>query len=398
MPHSSRSARASIAARTMRAGFQFQVHAKDGNARVGTLLTPHSSVETPTFMPVGTVGTVKGLSMEEVALTGAGIVLANTYHLWLRPGAEIVRTLGGLHTFTRWPRSMLTDSGGFQVFSLAKLRTIDDDGVTFRSHLDGTMLRLTPEESMRLQAVLGADIAMAFYECPPGDADRGVIANAMKRTTAWASRCIDSPRPEAQALFGIIQGGIHTDLRREHMQQITELPFDGYALGGLSVGEPWQEMHRVLDEVAHEMPEHKPRYLMGVGTPRDLIAGSLAGIDMFDCVLPTRNARNGQALTWNGRVNVKQLRNREDTGPLDPDCDGPCCTTGYSRGYLRHLFNCGEILFARVLTQHNLYFFGRLMSELRKAIREKRAHSWAEATLARMRENDEVATADNGDD
>ncbi len=349
-------------------------------------------------MPVGTVGTVKGLSMEEVATTGAGIVLANTYHLWLRPGAEIVRTLGGLHKFTRWPRAMLTDSGGFQVFSLAKLRTIDDDGVTFRSHIDGTMLRLTPEESMRIQAVLGADIAMAFDECPPGDADRAVIASAMKRTTAWAKRCIDAPRPDGQALFGIIQGGVHADLRREHLQQITALPFDGFALGGLSVGEPWPQMHEILQQVAHEMPAHKPRYLMGVGTPRDLIAGSLAGIDMFDCVLPTRNARNGQALTWNGRVNIKQARNREDNSPLDPECDGPCCTTGYTRGYLRHLFLCGEILFARVLTQHNLYFFGRLMSELRQAIRDNRAQSWADKTLTRMRENDEVGEDNHTDE
>jgi queuine tRNA-ribosyltransferase len=378
----------------MRTGYSFQVRAQDGHARVGELTTPRATVETPTFMPVGTLGSVKGLSMEEVALTGAGVVLANTYHLWLRPGPEVVRSLGGLHTFTRWPRAMLTDSGGFQVFSLAKLRTIDDDGVTFRSHIDGTMLRLTPEESMRIQSMLGADIAMAFDECPPGDADRAGVERAMARTTAWARRCLDAPRDEGQALFGIVQGGIFSDLRLAHMESLCAMPFDGFALGGLSVGEPWQEMHRVLDEVAHKLPAQRPRYLMGVGTPRDLIAGSLAGIDMFDCVLPTRNARNGQALTWSGRVNVKQLRNREDSGPLDPECDGPCCTSGYSRGYLRHLFMSQEILFARVLTQHNLYFFGRLMARLRQAIREGNARSWADSTLERMREHDEVGPAD----
>ncbi|MBL8681789.1 MAG: tRNA guanosine(34) transglycosylase Tgt [Myxococcales bacterium] len=380
----------------MTTGFSFRVLAKDANARVAELTTPNAVVETPTFMPVGTVGTVKGLTMEEVALTGAGIVLANTYHLWLRPTPEVVRSLGGLHSFTRWPKAMLTDSGGFQVFSLASLRTIDDDGVTFRSHLDGTMLRLTPEESIRIQALLGADIAMAFDECPPGDADRATVERAMKRTTAWAKRCLDAPRGESQALFGIVQGGVHSDLRIAHMDELRELSFDGFALGGLSVGEPWQEMHRVLDDVAHRMPEDKPRYLMGVGTPRDLIAGSLAGIDMFDCVLPTRNARNGQALTWNGRVNIKQLRNREDRGPLDPECDGPCCTSGYSRGYLRHLFLAQEILCARVLTLHNLYFFGRLMTRLRRAIREGNARSWADSVLDRMRENDEVGPADDG--
>ncbi|MDP3274632.1 MAG: tRNA guanosine(34) transglycosylase Tgt [Deltaproteobacteria bacterium] len=370
------------------------MHARDAHARVATLTTPNGSVETPTFMPVGTVGTVKGLSMEEVAVTGAGVVLANTYHLWLRPGPEVVRNLGGLHKFTRWPGIMLTDSGGFQVFSLAKLRTIDDEGVTFRSHLDGTMLRLTPEESMRIQSLLGADIAMAFDECPPGDAARPEVERAMARTTAWAARCLAAPRDPNQALFGIVQGGVHTDLRLQHLETLREMPFDGFALGGLSVGEPWQEMHRVLDAVAHKMPENVPRYLMGVGTPRDLIAGSLAGIDMFDCVLPTRNARNGQALTWNGRANMKQLRNRDDKGPIDPECDGPCCTSGYSRGYLRHLFMAGEMLFGRVVTQHNLYFFGRLMARLRQAIRDGNARSWADSVLDRMNENDEVGPAD----
>lgn len=374
----------------------FTVLARDGHARVARLVTPHATLETPTFMPVGTLGSVKSLSAEEVAATGAQICLANTYHLWLRPGAEVVRELGGLHAFTRWPRAMLTDSGGFQVFSLAHRRTIDEEGVTFRSHLDGSLRRLTPEESIRVQALLGADIAMAFDECPPGNADRATVERAMARTTRWAARCLATTRAPGQALFGIVQGGVHTDLRLAHLEQIAAMGFDGIALGGLSVGEPFAEMHRVLDEVAHRMPEDRPRYLMGVGTPRDLIIGSLAGIDMFDCVLPTRNARNGQALTWHGRVNIKQLRNRLDRGPIDPECDGPCCTTGYSRGYLRHLFMAGEILALRVLTLHNLHFFGTLMARLREAIQRGDAHAWGRRVLDQMRAGDEVGPPDHG--
>jgi queuine tRNA-ribosyltransferase len=377
-------------------GFALDVLARDGHARVTRFTTPHAVVETPAFMPVGTLGSVKTLTMEEVAQTGAQIVLANTYHLWLRPSADVVRELGGLHKFTRWPRAMLTDSGGFQVFSLAGLRQIDDDGVTFRSHLDGSMARLTPEESIRVQALLGADIAMAFDECPAGQSDRATIERAMKRTTAWAARCLTVPRADGQALFGIVQGGTHVDLRLAHLADIAAMDFDGIALGGFSVGEPIPEMHRALGEVAHKLPEDRPRYLMGVGTPRDLIMGSLAGIDVFDCVLPSRNARNGQALTWRGRVNIKQARNRLDNGPIDPECDGPCCTSGYSRGYLRHLYIAGEILAARVLTLHNLYFFGALMQRLRQAIREGNARAWGLATLERMYVHDEVGPADKG--
>ncbi|MBP6835204.1 MAG: tRNA guanosine(34) transglycosylase Tgt, partial [Deltaproteobacteria bacterium] len=262
-------------------GFSFDILARDGHARVALLQTPHGPVETPTFMPVGTIGTVKALTMEEIGATDAGIVLGNTYHLWLRPGAEVVHALGGLHGFSRWPRAMLTDSGGFQVFSLAKLRTMDDDGVTFRSHIDGALKRLTPEESVRVQSLLGSDIAMVLDECPPGDADRDAIQRAMARTTKWARRCLDAPRGSRQALFGIVQGGIHEDLRLRHLEEIAAMPFDGIALGGLSVGEPVPDMHRVLGAVAHQMPEDRPRYLMGVGTPRDLLVGALAGIDMF---------------------------------------------------------------------------------------------------------------------
>jgi queuine tRNA-ribosyltransferase len=377
-------------------GFSLRVLARDGHARVTRLETPHTALETPAFMPVGTLGSVKGLSAEEVASTGAEIVLANTYHLWIRPGAETVSALGGLHRFTRWPRAMLTDSGGFQVFSLAKLRSIDDDGATFRSHLDGALVRLTPEESIRVQALLGADIAMAFDECPPGAADRATIERAVARTTAWAKRCLRVTRADGQALFGIVQGGTHVDLRLVHLDEIAALPFDGIALGGFSVGEPVTEMHRTLDEVAHRLPDERPRYLMGVGTPRDLLAGALAGVDLFDCVLPTRNARNGQALTWRGRVNIKQLRNRLDNDPLDAECDGACCTSGYSRGYLRHLFMVGEMLAARVLTQHNLHFFATLMKRLRDAIRAGDARLWSTDVLERMRALDQVGPPDNG--
>ncbi len=373
-------------------GFSLRVTARDGKARTTTYVTPHGTVDTPAFMPVGTQGSVKSLSAEEVSATGARVILGNTYHLWLRPGAETVRTLGGLHAFTRWQGPMLTDSGGFQVFSLASRRVITDEGVTFRSHLDGSLRHLTPEESVRVQSLLGSDIAMVLDECPPGTAERPAVERAMVRTTAWAKRCLAAPRTPGQSLYGIVQGGVHLDLRMSHLADIAALPFDGIALGGLSVGEPTEDMHRILDEVASRMPEDRPRYLMGVGTPRDLLAGSLAGIDLFDCVLPTRNARNGQALTWHGRVNIKQARHKLDPGPLDPRCSGACCTTGYSRGYLRHLFIAGEILAARVITQHNLHFIAGLMAGMRAAIGEGRAGQYARETLDAMRDGDEVAS------
>jgi queuine tRNA-ribosyltransferase len=379
-------------------GFSFQVEARDGDARTATLVTPHGTIETPTFMPVGTQGSVKGVTAEEVASTGAGVVLGNTYHLWLRPGADVVQALGGLHRFSRWPRAMLTDSGGFQVFSLAKLREIDDDGVTFRSHLDGSKRRLTPEESLRVQAQLGADIAMAFDECPPGNADRDAIGRAMRRTTAWAKRCLATPRGEQQALFGIVQGGVHEDLRHAHLTEIAEMPFDGIALGGLSVGEATEDMHRTLAAIAPTMPDARPRYLMGVGAPRDLLVGSLSGIDMFDCVLPTRNARNGQCLTWHGRVNIKQARNRLATGPIDPRCTGICCNGGggvYSRAYLRHLYMAGEIVALRLMSLHNLHFLGELMRAMRAAIRAGEAQRFVRDTLAAMREGDELGPVDS---
>ncbi|HEY8077698.1 MAG TPA: tRNA guanosine(34) transglycosylase Tgt, partial [Labilithrix sp.] len=308
-------------------GFSFRVSAQEGHARTGVLETPHGEVATPTFMPVGTQGCVKALVPSEVAETGAQVVLGNTYHLMLRPGAELVAKLGGLHAFTKWPRAMLTDSGGFQAFSLAagkdSLVKLDEEGVTFRSHLDGSKHRLTPEEAVRIQGLLGADIQMQLDVCPPGESPRAVVEDAVRMTTRWAKRALAASRPEKQALFGIVQGACFSDLRLAHAEELAAMPFDGLALGGFSVGEPIEKMHETLHEVAHKVDPERPRYLMGVGTPRDLILGIDAGIDMFDCVLPTRNARNGQALTRFGRVVIKQAQYREDDSPIDPDCSCP---------------------------------------------------------------------------
>ena len=371
------------------AGFSFRVAAVDGAARSARFTTPRATVETPAFMPVGTQATVKALTPDEVASTGARIILANTYHLWLRPGAESIASHGGVVGFMKWPHALLTDSGGYQVFSLAKHRTIDDDGITFRSHLDGTMHRLTPEEAMRVQALLGSDVAMVLDECPAGGAPRDVIEAAMRRTTAWAERCLSTEPAEGQARFGIVQGGTELDLRMGHLQTIAALDFDGVALGGFSVGEPPARMHELLGEIAPAMPADRPRYLMGVGTPTDLLRALSAGIDLFDCVLPTRNARNGQALTWGGRVNLRQARHRDDDGPLDSRCDCSVCAT-YSRAYLRHLVKADEMLGPRLLSLHNLHFYGALMREAREMIRLGRLDSWVGATLDNMHEQDEV--------
>ena len=309
-------------------------------------------------MPVGTQASVKALTPDDVASTGARIILANTYHLWLRPGAESVASHGGVVGFMKWPYALLTDSGGYQVFSLAKHRTIDDDGITFRSHLDGTMHRLTPEEAMRVQALLGSDIAMVLDECPAGAAPRDVVQRAMARTTDWAERCLRTEPAAGQARFGIVQGGTELDLRMSHLQTIAALDVDGVALGGFSVGEPPAQMYELLGRIGPVMPVDRPRYLMGVGTPTDLLRALSTGIDLFDCVLPTRNARNGQALTWGGRVNLKQARHRDDESALDADCDCPVCAT-YSRAYLRHLFKADEMLGPRLLSLHNSAFLRR---------------------------------------
>ena len=350
-------------------GFSFRVVAQKGKARAGVITTPHGEIETPIFMPVGTAGTVKGLTVDELAAKplDAHIILGNTYHLSLRPGTEVVAAHGGLHKMMAWNRPILTDSGGFQVFSLAALGKIDDDGVTFRSHIDGAKLRLTPESSIAIQAALGSDIAMAFDECPPSDAPRDVVERALRRTTAWAARSLAAPRAPGQALFGIVQGGIDLELRRRHMAEIAALDFDGIALGGLSVGEAPAEMYRILDEVAHELPAGKPRYLMGVGTPEDLRRGIAAGIDMFDCVMPTRNARNGMLFTSQGKVVISNAKHRTDTGPLDPECLCDACAR-YSRAYLRHLFMAQELLYMRLATLHNLTHYLRVVRSIRSEI------------------------------
>ena len=347
----------------------------DGLARTGVLHTPHADVLTPIFMPVGTQGTVKTLTMSEVESTGAQIVLGNTYHLWLRPGADAVAAHGGLHEMTRWRRAMLTDSGGFQAFSLGQtsrggtaLAKLTEEGVTFRSHLDGAKLFLSPEEAVRVQAKLGADIQMQLDVCPPGGSERAVVEKAVAQTTRWAERALATERAPNQALFGIVQGACFTDLRRKHADELGALDFDGLAMGGFSVGEPIEHMHAALPEVAPHLDPSRPRYLMGVGTPTDLLVGVESGVDMFDCVLPTRNARNGQALTRFGRVVIKQARYKTDMGPLDAECTCHCCTGGYTRAYLRHLYIAGEVLLLRLFSLHNLHYYAELMAGARAAI------------------------------
>jgi queuine tRNA-ribosyltransferase len=376
------------------AALSFEVLARDGqsDARVGRLTTGHGVVETPAFMPVGTQATVKSQTPAEVAETGVRLLLANTYHLMLRPGSELIASLGGVQRFMAWPHAVLTDSGGYQVFSLSQLRKIDDDGVVFRSHLDGSKYQLTPERAMQIQAELGSDIAMVLDECPPAQAPAAELERALQRTTAWARRCLAAPRPDRQARFGIVQGGTLLPLRRRHLEEIAAMPFEGIALGGFSVGEPVPEMWRLLGELGPLMPADRPRYLMGVGTPADLLHAVAAGIDMFDCVLPTRNARNGQALTWGGRVNLKQQRHRAAEEPLDARCACDVCQR-YSRAYLRHLIRSGEMLGARLLTQHNLSFYAALMQQARAAIAEHRYPEFMRATETRMQELDEIGKA-----
>jgi queuine tRNA-ribosyltransferase len=356
-------------------GFSFELLATLGHARAGILHTPRGDIPTPVFMPVGTLGTVKAMTADELRAEplDARIILGNTYHLYLRPGLEVIAAAGGLHRFAAWDRPMLTDSGGFQVFSLAAINEIDDDGVTFRSHIDGSKHRLTPEVSMHIQAVLGSDIAMCFDECAPADATPDVHDRAVARTTAWAARCLAAARADGQALFGIVQGGIDTGRRARHVDAMTALAanasrgFDGYALGGLAVGENLDDTYRILDEIAHTLPADRPRYLMGVGTPRDLERAITAGIDMFDCVMPTRNARNGYLFTEGERVNIPNAQYRTDFGPIDPAC--PCSTCrNHSRAYLRHLYLAKEILYSRLATLHNLTFYARHVRRLRDRI------------------------------
>lgn len=352
---------------------------KQTGARLGIVHTPHGSFETPVFMPVGTQGTVKAMSPEEMAEIGSGIILSNTYHLWLRPGTEVIQEAGGLHQFMNWDRPILTDSGGFQVFSLSKLRDIQEEGVHFRHHLNGSKLFLSPEKAMEIQNVLGSDIMMAFDECPPYPATREYMQSSVDRTSRWAERCLEAhARPSDQALFGIVQGGEYEDLRKQSAQDLVSLDFPGYAIGGLSVGEPKDVMNRVLEFTVPHLPEDKPRYLMGVGTPDSLIDGAIRGIDMFDCVLPTRIARNGTLMTSQGRLVVRNAKYKHDFRPLDENCDCYACKN-YSRAYIHHLIKSDEIFGLRLTSYHNIYFLVNLMEEVRQAIREDRLGDFREA-------------------
>jgi queuine tRNA-ribosyltransferase len=356
---------------------RFQVEHTDGRARAGTLHTAHGPIPTPVFAPVGTQATVKAVTVDQLRQLGARLILGNTYHLYLRPGAERVQRLGGLHAFMGWTGPILTDSGGYQVFSLAETRRIDADGVTFRSHIDGSTHRLTPEGATTIQQALGADIIMAFDECAP-PYDRRTNEQAVARTHAWADRCLAAHRPGAQAMFGIVQGGVFEDLRRESARFIAARPFAGVAIGGLSVGETKAEMHAALEVVVPELPPVRPRYLMGVGSPEDLVEAVVRGIDMFDCVLPTRMARNHAALTPRGRLNLRNAVFADDPRPIDELCDCSTCQ-GHSRAYLRHLMVAQEMLAATLVSIHNLRMLIRLTEQLRQAILEDNLAAFADA-------------------
>jgi queuine tRNA-ribosyltransferase len=350
----------------------FELIARDGGARAGRVTTAHGAFATPAFMPVGTAATVKAMAPADLRRVGAEILLANTYHLMLRPGAERIERLGGLHRFMSWEGPILTDSGGFQVLSLAKRREVREDGVAFRSHLDGALWDLTPERAVAIQKSLGADIAMVLDECPPFPIEKEQVAESTARSMRWAARSKAAfEAREGHGLFGINQGGVHEDLRAESAAALTSIGFDGYGVGGLAVGEGQEQMFAVLDRVVHLFPRDKPRYLMGVGKPEDLLGAVARGIDMFDCVLPTRSGRTGQAFTHRGSVNLRNARHADDPRPLDEACGCATCG-GYSRAYLNHLVRADEILSAMLLTAHNLHFYLRLMAEMGEAIRERR--------------------------
>ena len=361
--------------------FAFDIHARDGKARTGTIRMLRGDIRTPAFMPVGTAATVKAMKPETVRKTGADIILGNTYHLMLRPGAERVAKLGGLHQFMTWKRPILTDSGGYQVMSLSDLRRLTEKGVEFRSHIDGSKHMLTPERSMEIQRLLGSDIVMAFDECPRADRPRDEIAASMEMSMRWAKRSRDGfdaggEHAERSALFGIQQGALDEELRKVSAQKLTEIGFDGYAIGGLAVGEGQEAMFATLEFAPGQLPEDRPRYLMGVGKPDDLVGAVERGVDMFDCVLPSRSGRNGQAFTWNGPLNLRNARFAEDQAPLDERCKCDTCGT-YSRAYLHHLVKSQEILGAMLMTEHNIAFYQQLMQSMRDAIAEGRFAAFA---------------------
>lgn len=361
--------------------FAFSIHARDGRARTGTIRMMRGEIRTPAFMPVGTAATVKAMKVEDVRAAGADVILGNTYHLMLRPGAERMARLGGLHAFMGWDRPILTDSGGYQVMSLSALRKITEEGVTFASHLDGSRHLLSPERSIEIQRLLGSDIVMCFDECPKIDQPRDVIARSMELSMRWARRsraAFDASAEQGAraALFGIQQGGLDERLRAESAAELAAIGFDGYAIGGLAVGEGQQAMFETLEFAPDQLPETSPRYLMGVGKPDDLVGAVERGVDMFDCVLPTRSGRNGQAFTWGGPVNLRNAHHAEDTGPLDARCTCPVCAK-YSRAYLHHLHRSGEMLGAMLLSEHNIAFYQQLMAAMRVAIAEQRFAAFA---------------------
>ncbi len=345
---------------------------KQTGARLGIVHTPRGSFETPVFMPVGTQATVKGMSPDELKEIDAKIILSNTYHLYMRPGNDLIREAGGLHSFMNWDRPILTDSGGFQVFSLSDLRNIKEEGVTFKSHIDGSRHLFSPELSIAIQNDLGSDIIMSFDECTPYPADYDYTKKSLERTTRWAKRCKQAhTNTDKQALFGIVQGGMFADLRQQSAKELVEMDFPGYSIGGLSVGEPAEDMYRMLECTVPLLPENKPRYLMGVGSPDYLIEGAIRGIDMFDCVLPTRNGRNGTVITSRGRIIVRDAKYARDFTPMDPECDCYACKN-FSRAYIRHLLKAKEVLGIRLTTWHNLIFLINLMKEIRQAIMDDR--------------------------
>lgn len=361
----------------------FKVMATSGQARRGVFQTNHGPIHTPLFMPVGTQGTVKSVLPQEVRKTGAQMLIANTYHLWLRPGAELISEHGGLHTFMKWDGAIATDSGGFQAFSLAERTKLSEDGFEFASHLDGSRHKLSPEESMRVQGLLGADIALQLDVCPPAGVPLSEVQSAVERTTRWAERCL-AARSKGQALFGIIQGGLNVELRLSHAEALSQLPLDGLALGGFSVGEPPEQMHRALAGVVPHLDPTRPHYLMGVGTPQDLIRAMSVGVDIFDCVMPTRNARNGTVFTERGKIVIRNAKHREDQRTIEASCPCPTCSGGFSRAYLRHLFIAGEMLAYRLLTLHNLHYYATLTAQARQAIEEDSFTEWASERLRRM--------------